>query len=93
MCIYTHTDVNISAYIHGSFRYMWGEAPTCLEDVYDVFDRFVRGRVPRLPWCDRIESETTEGGLLKPLSAINHYGYLTINRYVCLHLCELIISH
>ena len=22
----------------------------CYEDIYDVFDRFVRGKVPRLPW-------------------------------------------
>jgi methylenetetrahydrofolate reductase (NADPH) len=60
-------------------RYMWGESPTSEEDIYDVFDRFVRGRVPRLPWCENIEGETAEAGLLRPLCALNHNGFLTIN--------------
>mmetsp|Transcript_8171 Transcript_8171/g.27444 ORF Transcript_8171/g.27444 Transcript_8171/m.27444 type:complete len:385 (+) Transcript_8171:939-2093(+) len=60
-------------------RNMWGESPSTEEDVFDVFERFVRGFVPRLPWCDRLEKETLASGILKPLATLNHYGYLTIN--------------
>lgn len=58
---------------------MWGESLSSEDEVFDVFERFVRGHVPRLPWCDRIETETSAGGLLKPLASLNHHGYLTIN--------------
>jgi methylenetetrahydrofolate reductase (NADPH) len=64
---------------HAERRSMWGETLTAEEDVFDVFERFVRGYVPRLPWCERLEGETTAAGLLKPLAALNHHGYLTIN--------------
>mmetsp|Transcript_29453 Transcript_29453/g.70821 ORF Transcript_29453/g.70821 Transcript_29453/m.70821 type:complete len:246 (-) Transcript_29453:411-1148(-) len=60
-------------------RNMWGEAPAAEEDVFDVFEGFIWGRVPRLPWCDQIESETVDAGLLAPLARLNHNGYLTIN--------------
>ncbi|EKX53021.1 hypothetical protein GUITHDRAFT_51215, partial [Guillardia theta CCMP2712] len=60
-------------------RRRWGESPSTEEDVFDVFERFVRGFVPRLPWCDRLEKETLASGILKPLATLNHYGYLTIN--------------
>ena len=40
---------------------MWGEGLASEEDVFDVFERFVRGYVPRLPWCERIENETSAG--------------------------------
>jgi hypothetical protein len=29
---------------------MWGEAPTELSDVYEVFAKFVEGKIPILPW-------------------------------------------
>ena len=59
-------------------RSMWGEV-TSEDEVFDVFERFVRGHVPRLPWCERLERESAAGGFLKPLAAINHCGFLTIN--------------
>jgi len=58
---------------------MWGESIASEDDVFDVFERFVRGFVPRLPWCQRMEAESSAGGLLKPLASLNHHGYLTIN--------------
>jgi hypothetical protein len=58
---------------------MWGESLTTEDDVFDVFERFVRGYVPSLPWCDRMEKESAAGGLLKPLATLNHHGFLTIN--------------
>jgi methylenetetrahydrofolate reductase (NADPH) len=36
-------------------RSMWGESLTSEDDVFDVFERFVRGHVPRLPWCEGME--------------------------------------
>ena len=45
---------------------MWGESLTTEDDVFDVFERFVRGYVPSLPWCDRMEKESAAGGLLTP---------------------------
>jgi methylenetetrahydrofolate reductase (NADPH) len=36
-------------------RSMWGECLNSDDDVFDVFERFVRGYVPRLPWCEGME--------------------------------------
>lgn len=57
---------------------MLGPEPLVPQDVYEVFAKYVEGKVPHLPWC-----ETT----LKPesfiiqskLAHLNRLGFLTIN--------------
>jgi len=57
---------------------MWGEAPVTPQDVYEVFAKYVEGRIPILPWCEsRPQAETRI--ISDPLAAINRAGFLTIN--------------
>jgi methylenetetrahydrofolate reductase (NADPH) len=60
-------------------RQMWGQNPTTPQDVWRVFEAYVAGRIPRLPWCSAggIASET--GSLTPTLAALNAGGFLTIN--------------
>ncbi|CAM9104760.1 unnamed protein product [Heterosigma akashiwo] len=57
---------------------MWGEAPQGPAEVYEVFARYVEGRVPYLPWCETpLQAETQT---IQPmLAALNRHGFLTIN--------------
>lgn len=57
---------------------MWGESPITYQDVYEIFARYVEGKVPILPWCEsslQLETET----ISSPLAKINRSGFLTIN--------------
>jgi len=57
---------------------MWGEAPLDVQEVYEVFARYVEGKVPYLPWCESsLQNETLT---IQPvLAALNRNGFLTIN--------------
>lgn len=57
---------------------IWGDAPVSHQDVYEVFARFVEGRIPILPWCESaLHSETST--IVEQLANINRAGFLTIN--------------
>ncbi|KAJ1434432.1 FAD-linked oxidoreductase-like protein [Ochromonadaceae sp. CCMP2298] len=57
---------------------MWGEAPITPADVYEVFARYVEGKIPILPWCESALNQETIP--LQPrLAAINRQGFLSIN--------------
>jgi len=59
---------------------IWGDktALTKAADVYAVFERYIDGEVPRLPWCESaIQLETLP--IKKFLKKMNHNGWLTIN--------------
>jgi methylenetetrahydrofolate reductase (NADPH) len=52
---------------------MWGEAPITPADVYEVFARYVEGKIPILPWCESALNQETIP--LQPrLAAINRQG-------------------
>jgi methylenetetrahydrofolate reductase (NADPH) len=59
-------------------RAMLGDEPKQPQDVYEVFARYVEGRVPHIPWC-----ETTlqpESFLIQnELAKLNRAGLLTVN--------------
>jgi methylenetetrahydrofolate reductase (NADPH) len=59
-------------------RALWGEAPATPLDIFNVFAGFVRGKVPRLPWCERALSAET-APLRATLEEMNLNGFLTIN--------------
>lgn len=57
---------------------MLGSNPTEAKDVYEVFARYVEGKIPHLPWCEtalKPESFTIQD----ELAALNRAGFLTIN--------------
>lgn len=57
---------------------MWGETLRSHADVYAVFQRYVEGRIPMLPWCEEpLQVETST--IARQLSALNRAGFLTIN--------------
>jgi methylenetetrahydrofolate reductase (NADPH) len=57
---------------------MWGEAPMTPEDVYDVFAKYIEGKIPITPWCESaLQAETIP--LTPRIAAINRAGFLTIN--------------
>lgn len=59
-------------------RAMWFENPVHHGDVWEVFARYVEGRVPRLPWCEvTLHPETST--ISTALSRLNRAGFLTIN--------------
>ena len=60
-----------------SKRKLWGEERNDMDDVRDVFVRFLKGEVKYIPWCDYKASETDN--IAKELVDMNQKGYLTIN--------------
>lgn len=59
-------------------RTILGFNPTKPQDVYEVFARYIEGRIPYLPWCEtslKAESFTMQSALAQ----LNRAGYLTIN--------------
>merc|ERR1719171_3213668 len=59
-------------------REMWGEAPASFQDIADVFCKYIKGEIKRLPWCQ--ESTSTETNFIaKQLLKLNQLGFLTIN--------------
>jgi methylenetetrahydrofolate reductase (NADPH) len=59
-------------------RAMLGNQPKVPQDVYDVFARYVEGKIPHIPWCETpLQPETF---VIQPrLAALNRAGFLTIN--------------
>jgi methylenetetrahydrofolate reductase (NADPH) len=59
-------------------RAMLGHCPKTPQDIYDVFARYVEGRIPHIPWCET--SLQPESFLIQPqLARLNRAGFLTIN--------------
>jgi len=56
---------------------MWG-TPETLIDVTQVFVKFVKGDVKRLPWCQETPSKETNF-VIKQITKLNHIGCLTTN--------------
>jgi methylenetetrahydrofolate reductase (NADPH) len=57
---------------------MWGESPIVHRDVYEVFAKYIEGKIPILPWCETaLQSETIP--ISSRLADINREGFLTIN--------------
>lgn len=59
-------------------RALWGESLADEAAVWEVFARYLEGRVPRLPWCDTVLlSETST--IAPRLISLNRAGFCTIN--------------
>ncbi|CAB9517675.1 Methylenetetrahydrofolate reductase [Seminavis robusta] len=59
-------------------RAMLGHNPTSEQDVYDVFAKYVEGKLPHIPWCEN--PLQPESFLIQPqLAKLNRAGFLTIN--------------
>lgn len=59
-------------------RAAWGDAILSTEEVYEVFERYVSGSIPFLPWCtSKLALET--GAIRAQLMQLNRKGILTIN--------------
>jgi methylenetetrahydrofolate reductase (NADPH) len=59
-------------------RAMLGESPATANDVYEVFARYVEGKIPYIPWCET--PLQPESFLIQAqLSRLNRAGFLTIN--------------
>ncbi len=57
---------------------MWGDVLVTAEDVYEVFAKYLEGKIPIIPWCESaLQSETLP--LTSHLASINRAGFLTIN--------------
>lgn len=57
---------------------MWGEAPINCEDVYEIFARYIEGKIPVLPWCETpLQPETSTVSC--PIADLNRKGFLSIN--------------
>jgi len=57
---------------------MWGDAPQTEAEVAAVFEAYVLGRIPKLPWCE-VELQSETGVITNALRDINRFGYMTIN--------------
>jgi methylenetetrahydrofolate reductase (NADPH) len=57
---------------------MWGDGPITPQDIYEVFAKYVEGRIPILPWCETATADETVD-ISSPLAAFNRAGFLTIN--------------
>lgn len=78
-------DVDVTSLINATLgsvderRAIWGANPISEKDIWNVFADYVKGNIPRLPWCD--------GGALMPetntianfLVELNSSGFLTTN--------------
>lgn len=57
---------------------MWGEAPSSYDDVAAVFCKYIRGEIPKLPWCEtQLNLETVS--LVDFLVRMNSALFLSIN--------------
>jgi methylenetetrahydrofolate reductase (NADPH) len=59
-------------------RALWGERLESEQAVWDVFVGYLKGTVPRIPWCE-MEMHPETGALGVSLQAMNNQGLLTIN--------------
>lgn len=59
-------------------RKLWGQAPRTPKDLYDIFVAYIKGSIPRLPWCENsLLLETVR--IKEQLIRLNAAGFLTIN--------------
>ena len=57
---------------------MWGDAPQSVGEIAAVFEAYVRGQIPKLPWCE-VELQAETGVITDALVAVNRLGFMTIN--------------
>ena len=68
----------ISFTFRGKIIFFFLEAPIEDQDVWEIFAKYVEGKVDRLPWCaESLQLETVS--IIERLSNINRHGFLTIN--------------
>jgi hypothetical protein len=68
-------------------RAIWGANPSEEKHIWQVFAGYLRGTVPRLPWCDKaLEPET--GTICGPLERLNAAGFLSINSQPRVNACR-----
>jgi methylenetetrahydrofolate reductase (NADPH) len=59
-------------------RDMLGHNPTTAQDIYEVFARYVEGRIPHIPWCETpLQPESYL--IQSQLATLNRAGFLTVN--------------
>jgi len=59
-------------------REVLGHDPSSEEDVFEVFARYVEGRIPHIPWCETpLQPESFV--IQRQLAKLNRVGFLTIN--------------
>ena len=57
---------------------MLGHNPATVQDVYEVFAKYVEGLVPHIPWCENpLQPESFR--IQSQLAQLNRSGFLTIN--------------
>lgn len=57
---------------------MLGHSPKSVSDIYDVFAKYVEGKVPHIPWCENpLQPESFL--IQRQLAQLNRAGFLTIN--------------
>lgn len=65
-------------------RNMLGHNPKDPKDVYEVFARYVEGRIPHIPWCDTpLQPESFL--IQRQLAMLNRAGFLTVNSQPCVN--------
>jgi hypothetical protein len=68
-------------------RAIWGANPSEEKHIWQIFAGYMRGTVPRLPWCDKaLEPET--GTICGPLERLNAGGFLSINSQPRVNACR-----
>lgn len=60
------------------FLSFWGESLLEEREVFEVFARYIEGKIPMLPWCEMALQEETSV-ISAQLAALNRSGFLTIN--------------
>jgi methylenetetrahydrofolate reductase (NADPH) len=59
-------------------RTILGNNPTVPQDIYNVFAKYVEGKVPQIPWCENpLQPESLL--IQKQLVELNRKGFMTIN--------------
>ena len=56
---------------------MWGEKIVSINDIQNIFLKFIKKQIKYIPWCDSLDNETNE--IAEDLLKINEMGYWTIN--------------
>mmetsp|Transcript_5509 Transcript_5509/g.8141 ORF Transcript_5509/g.8141 Transcript_5509/m.8141 type:complete len:593 (-) Transcript_5509:3-1781(-) len=57
---------------------MWGDSIGKLEDIYNVFVKFLKNEIDSIPWCHLAPNAETNQ-IVKELISLNSQGVLTIN--------------
>ena len=75
------SDSHFYSYTMGSEedrKVMLGEAPTSVQEINEVFARYLEGVTSHIPWCETpLQPESFI--LQKPLATLNRKGFLTLN--------------